>query len=569
MKSDDAKDERCSAQRRAEFPAANKIKSEYPSIECDRDVESVELYQKHCTHPDNISRTFHGGMMASESENNYFMDSKHDMYSYNQTVHNGESKMSFTGLQQLRQEAADRLVKAEIEQDCVQVSDDVLLGLRCNWKYSRTLAESSTVDEGRPELKIPRYTPARRSKPVNTFRCPSSHVNLNWTNPELSIPSSGGSTAINSVLKDVIERTISENFYTRRQLMPSEYIFNMNGCSRQPNSNETPSSDGGSLSSESSIKNARLDLFKSSPVNTSRSNSPDFEDGGCDNRSSDGSSDGEKRFSSKQASEASKKTRPKRGQYRKYNRQLLLEAVRAVQQGDMSVHRAGSYYGVPHSTLEYKVKERHLLRQKKTLEASERRFDSLVQRDENEMATNSATTETSGRFPPLLYSREPSDHSISSLAASSFQHPLPLCDTLFSASLASVAAVAATGTSLPHLLSYFRSSLPVGFGWPPMINSSYPFLSLPGGGMAPLKGSMPPCGSFGFGMSASDLLKRLQQKVQANSSQGGRDSMVRLTEMSSMDNGRLLASTSPDISNGGRSSSSAGSIESVSRLAVV
>jgi hypothetical protein len=24
----------------------------------------------------------------------------------------------------------------------------------------------------------------------------------------------------------------------------------------------------------------------------------------------------------------------------------------------MSVHRAGSYYGVPHSTLEYKVKER-------------------------------------------------------------------------------------------------------------------------------------------------------------------------------------------------------------------
>uniref|UniRef100_A0A0K0D5P0 HTH psq-type domain-containing protein n=2 Tax=Metastrongylidae TaxID=55271 RepID=A0A0K0D5P0_ANGCA len=31
----------------------------------------------------------------------------------------------------------------------------------------------------------------------------------------------------------------------------------------------------------------------------------------------------------------------------------------------MSVHRAGSYYGVPHSTLEYKVKERNLLRKKK------------------------------------------------------------------------------------------------------------------------------------------------------------------------------------------------------------
>ncbi|XP_050397591.1 ligand-dependent nuclear receptor corepressor-like protein [Patella vulgata] len=60
-----------------------------------------------------------------------------------------------------------------------------------------------------------------------------------------------------------------------------------------------------------------------------------------------------------------KKTRPKRGQYRKYNSALLMEAVRAVQRGEMSVHRAGSYYGVPHSTLEYKVKERHLLRQKK------------------------------------------------------------------------------------------------------------------------------------------------------------------------------------------------------------
>lgn len=31
----------------------------------------------------------------------------------------------------------------------------------------------------------------------------------------------------------------------------------------------------------------------------------------------------------------------------------------------MSVHRAGSFYGVPHSTLEYKVKERNLMRNKK------------------------------------------------------------------------------------------------------------------------------------------------------------------------------------------------------------
>ncbi|OWF51764.1 mushroom body large-type Kenyon cell-specific protein 1-like [Mizuhopecten yessoensis] len=77
-----------------------------------------------------------------------------------------------------------------------------------------------------------------------------------------------------------------------------------------------------------------------------------------------------------------KKTRPKRGQYRKYNSQLLMEAVKAVQRGEMSVHRAGSYYGVPHSTLEYKVKERHLLRQKKIKE----------QQQQKEAASASAAT---------------------------------------------------------------------------------------------------------------------------------------------------------------------------------
>ncbi|KAK5978176.1 hypothetical protein GCK32_010356, partial [Trichostrongylus colubriformis] len=50
---------------------------------------------------------------------------------------------------------------------------------------------------------------------------------------------------------------------------------------------------------------------------------------------------------------------------KKYDKNALDEAVRSVRRGEMSVHRAGSYYGVPHSTLEYKVKERNLLRKKK------------------------------------------------------------------------------------------------------------------------------------------------------------------------------------------------------------
>ncbi|XP_055588029.1 mushroom body large-type Kenyon cell-specific protein 1 isoform X2 [Uranotaenia lowii] len=65
------------------------------------------------------------------------------------------------------------------------------------------------------------------------------------------------------------------------------------------------------------------------------------------------------------ANAAGKGTRPKRGKYRNYDRDSLVEAVKAVQRGEMSVHRAGSYYGVPHSTLEYKVKERHLMRPRK------------------------------------------------------------------------------------------------------------------------------------------------------------------------------------------------------------
>ncbi|CAF3617095.1 unnamed protein product, partial [Adineta steineri] len=53
-----------------------------------------------------------------------------------------------------------------------------------------------------------------------------------------------------------------------------------------------------------------------------------------------------------------KTIRPKRGQYRRYESEQLIKAVTAVISNEMSVHRAGSYFGVPHSTLEYKVKER-------------------------------------------------------------------------------------------------------------------------------------------------------------------------------------------------------------------
>lgn len=53
-----------------------------------------------------------------------------------------------------------------------------------------------------------------------------------------------------------------------------------------------------------------------------------------------------------------KQPRKKRGRYRQYNTELLEEAIAVVLGGRMSVSKAQSVYGIPHSTLEYKVKER-------------------------------------------------------------------------------------------------------------------------------------------------------------------------------------------------------------------
>ncbi|XP_028832610.1 ligand-dependent nuclear receptor corepressor-like protein isoform X5 [Denticeps clupeoides] len=53
-----------------------------------------------------------------------------------------------------------------------------------------------------------------------------------------------------------------------------------------------------------------------------------------------------------------KQPRKKRGRYRQYDHDILEEAITMVMSGKMSVSKAQGIYGVPHSTLEYKVKER-------------------------------------------------------------------------------------------------------------------------------------------------------------------------------------------------------------------
>jgi len=234
-----------------------------------------------------------------------------------------------------------------------------------------------------------------------------------------------------------------------------------------------------------------------------------------------------------------RKTRPKRGHYRKYNRQLLLDAVRAVQKGDMSVHRAGSYYGVPHSTLEYKVKERHLLRQRKT------ETTSSAAGGESERSRRRAHVEDPGGRHPRP-SREPAASEVDSgprlraesaetylarlqtgsrqwpfsLADAATEDPIPPWQRLFHLDPPGLSTAGLRLPPPPPLLPFdLGRTLPVGFGWPP------PPLLL--AGMFPLRGDgAPTCVDSGplpilgsavhpFSMSASDLLKSFQQKAAA------------------------------------------------------
>ncbi|MCP9266245.1 Mushroom body large-type Kenyon cell-specific protein 1 [Dirofilaria immitis] len=79
----------------------------------------------------------------------------------------------------------------------------------------------------------------------------------------------------------------------------------------------------------------------------------------------------------------------------------LDEAVRSVRRGEMSVHRAGSFYGVPHSTLEYKVKERNLTRTKCKKATAEHIFDTTAGRA-NSNNIEGPTTKDSLQHPPLV-----------------------------------------------------------------------------------------------------------------------------------------------------------------------
>lgn len=158
--------------------------------------------------------------------------------------------------------------------------------------------------------------------------------------------------------------------------------------------------------------------------------------------------------SSVQTNAQGKGTRPKRGKYRNYDRDSLVEAVRAVQRGEMSVHRAGSYYGVPHSTLEYKVKERHLMRPRKREPKGE---------DKNKLITSGSGSSATGvgidKPKPIVLAPKPSNAKSSYPNSTALPNGLKIPPSIFE-----------TGVS-PLAAAYAGSPFPF---WPPT-----PFHPLP------------------------------------------------------------------------------------------
>lgn len=181
-------------------------------------------------------------------------------------------------------------------------------------------------------LKIPSFKPTTSKNGCDLFRNESGNVvSPPVTSDSSSPPILPGKGMTLKDVKDVIAQSISQKFQqnlepARRPMM--EMDFKRGGF--------TPPLGGISV-----IKNQQQEISRPyQPPQKPQQTSGTGQTGG-------------------------KGTRPKRGKYRNYDRDSLVEAVRAVQRGEMSVHRAGSYYGVPHSTLEYKVKERHLMRPRK------------------------------------------------------------------------------------------------------------------------------------------------------------------------------------------------------------
>lgn len=196
----------------------------------------------------------------------------------------------------------------------------------------RSAAQNRNSAEGSVILKIPSY------KPVKTVNSDASAAGASSQSS-----SNNGAKGIGVTLREIIAKSINQRTNNSKgstsPVDSSAPLVTTNGETKKPRTN--------SVTTEVTVP---LHATRSSTLKMAKE-----------------AKEAKERKESKceTSTKPEKRVRPKRGRYRNYDRDNLVEAVRAVQRGEMSVHRAGSFFGVPHSTLEYKVKERHLLRPRK------------------------------------------------------------------------------------------------------------------------------------------------------------------------------------------------------------
>lgn len=338
--------------------------------------------------------------------------------------------------------------------------------------------KTTTTPESNPVISAPSPHPSASPLRIPSFK--PSLVASEDPPPQSQEGKAYECGKIGDTLKDIIAKTIAEKVRTRTHCggLTNEKANNGGPNPAAPTAAQTTTASAFSIPSASPAKKSRK---QPSPQN--RKNN------GEQSISVNTNSGKENNTASTQNGASGitpvKKTRPKRGQYRKYNSQLLMEAVKAVQRGEMSVHRAGSYFGVPHSTLEYKVKERHLLRQKKI---KENQTAKQAAPGANSSANNKPSESPQQKAgEPVPVSALPSQTpAVSAITSSPSKNEPPNGLLKFDPSRS--------------LASWLQHAPPNGLSYPPAALPPSPFTA-----------------NFAISTPASELLKKLQQKVQNKS----------------------------------------------------
>ena len=202
----------------------------------------------------------------------------------------------------IRKLAEDQIVQTARTTTLSQPSD------QSNGDKSESQPELSGNSNSNVILKVPSYKPKTSSAAVKQSNEDQPNVTTSDTEPvnqlctsshlESDEPINDEFESKSFSLKDIIAKSISQRLF---------------------NSTSTPKSSNIVNHSEDSSSDALINDDKYDALNINSGNLSDHSN----------------------ASTQEKRNRPKRGRYRNYNRDDLAKAVKAVQRGEMSVHRAG------------------------------------------------------------------------------------------------------------------------------------------------------------------------------------------------------------------------------------